>query len=189
MLAFGSNRDAEEALPLPEVWLLSQAQRRRIEPYFPLSHFSPPVDHRSLVSGIIFVIRNGLRWRDAPTAQGLRCRLVPPCLGRACHRCLHPVETQLQSALPIRPQPLPPALKGGKNVRQTQGVAGHLHLLRPLRLHLDVRHLHRRNPHLLAATMNPEPMHNERCSHAAKFLPQRQAIRACPVPIAWGWRA
>ena len=43
---------------------------RRIEPYFPLSHGVPRVDDRRVISGIIFVIRNGLRWRDAP--QGLR---------------------------------------------------------------------------------------------------------------------
>lgn len=36
---------------------------RPIEPYFPLSHGIPRVDDRRIVSGIIFVIRNGLRWR------------------------------------------------------------------------------------------------------------------------------
>ena len=53
-----------------ELWLLSEAQMRRIEPYFPLSHGIPRVDDRRIVSGIIFVIRNGLRWRDAPAAYG-----------------------------------------------------------------------------------------------------------------------
>jgi len=43
---------------------------RRIAPYFPLSHGIPRVDDRRIVSGIIFVIRNGLRWRDAPAAFG-----------------------------------------------------------------------------------------------------------------------
>src|SRR3546814_8097162 len=43
---------------------------RRIEPYFPLSHGVPRVDDRRIVSGIIFVIRNGLRWRDAPSEYG-----------------------------------------------------------------------------------------------------------------------
>jgi putative transposase len=43
---------------------------RRIEPYFPLSHGIPRVDDRRIISGIIFVIRNGLRWRDAPAAYG-----------------------------------------------------------------------------------------------------------------------
>ena len=47
------------------IWL-SGAQIRRIEPYFPLSHGVPRVDERRVISGIFFVIRNGLRWRDAP---------------------------------------------------------------------------------------------------------------------------
>ena len=51
------------------IWL-SEAQMRRIEPYFPLSHGVPRVDDRRVVSGIIFVIRNGLRWRDAPKDYG-----------------------------------------------------------------------------------------------------------------------
>lgn len=55
---------------MSEVWMLSEAQMRRIEPYFPLSHGIPRVDDRRIVSGIIFVIRNGLRWRDAPAGYG-----------------------------------------------------------------------------------------------------------------------
>ncbi len=55
---------------MTEVWMLSEAQMRRIEPYFPLSHGIPRVDDRRIVSGIIFVTRNGLRWRDAPAAYG-----------------------------------------------------------------------------------------------------------------------
>src|ERR1700712_3938882 len=51
------------------IWL-SEAQMRRIEPYFPLSHGIPRVDDRRVLSGIIFVIRNGLRWRDAPGGYG-----------------------------------------------------------------------------------------------------------------------
>jgi putative transposase len=51
------------------IWL-SEAQMRRIEPYFPLSHGVPRVDDRRIISGIIFVIRNGLRWRDAPAVYG-----------------------------------------------------------------------------------------------------------------------
>ena len=51
------------------IWL-SEAQMRRIAPYFPLSHGVPRVDDRRIVSGIIFVIRNGLRWRDAPADYG-----------------------------------------------------------------------------------------------------------------------
>ena len=51
------------------IWL-SEAQMRRIEPYFPLSHGLPRVDDRWMISGIIFVIRNGLRWRDVPADYG-----------------------------------------------------------------------------------------------------------------------
>ena len=51
------------------IWL-SEAQMRRIEPYFPLSHGVPRMDDRRVISGIIFVIRNGLRWRDAPSEYG-----------------------------------------------------------------------------------------------------------------------
>jgi putative transposase len=43
---------------------------RRIEPYFPLSHGVPRVGDRRIVSGIIFVIRNTVRWRDAPVEYG-----------------------------------------------------------------------------------------------------------------------
>jgi len=57
-------------LLVSELWLLSEAQMRRIEPYFPLSHGIPRVDDRRIVSGIIFVIRNGLRWRDVPAGYG-----------------------------------------------------------------------------------------------------------------------
>lgn len=55
---------------MSDLTLLSEAQMRRIEPYFPLSHGIPRVDDRRVMSGIVFVIRNGLRWRDAPTGYG-----------------------------------------------------------------------------------------------------------------------
>ena len=45
-------------------------QMARLEPYFPKSHGKPRVDDRRVLSGIIFVNRNGLRWRDAPAAYG-----------------------------------------------------------------------------------------------------------------------
>ena len=51
-------------------FLLSKAQMRRIEPFFPLSHGVPRVDDRRIVSGIIYVIKHGLMWRDAPKGYG-----------------------------------------------------------------------------------------------------------------------
>ena len=55
---------------MDDLLLLSEAQMRRMEPYFPLSHGVPRVDDRRVLSGILFVIRNGLRWRDAPREYG-----------------------------------------------------------------------------------------------------------------------
>ena len=51
------------------LWL-SDRQMAVIAPFFPLAHGVPRVDDRRVVSGIVFVIRNGLRWRDAPSAYG-----------------------------------------------------------------------------------------------------------------------
>jgi putative transposase len=51
------------------LWL-SVEQLRRIEPYFPRSHGMPRVDDHRVVSGIVFVIKNGLRWCDAPKEYG-----------------------------------------------------------------------------------------------------------------------
>ena len=55
---------------MSNLFWLSAAQMRRIEPWFPLSHGVPRVDDRRVISGIIFIIRNGLRWRDAPKDYG-----------------------------------------------------------------------------------------------------------------------
>jgi transposase len=42
----------------------------RLKPFFPVSHGVPRVDDKRVLSGIIFVNRNGLRWRDAPAVYG-----------------------------------------------------------------------------------------------------------------------
>ena len=55
---------------MPELFLLSRAQMRRIEPFFPRSRGLPRVDDRRVVSGIVYVIRNGLQWKDAPRGYG-----------------------------------------------------------------------------------------------------------------------
>ena len=51
------------------LWLTDK-QMRRIEPYLPLSHGIPRVDDKRVLMGIIFLIRNGLDWRDAPRDYG-----------------------------------------------------------------------------------------------------------------------
>jgi transposase len=55
---------------MSDLLLLSERQMARISPFFPLSHGVPRVDDRRVVSGIIYVIRNGLQWKDAPKAYG-----------------------------------------------------------------------------------------------------------------------
>src|SRR5713101_3835084 len=52
-----------------QFWL-TKAQLKRIEPFFPRTRGIPRVDDRRAVSGIVHVIRNGLRWRDAPAVYG-----------------------------------------------------------------------------------------------------------------------
>lgn len=55
---------------MSDLFWLTDAQMARLEPYFPKSHGKPRVDDRRVLSGIIFINRNGLRWRDAPEAYG-----------------------------------------------------------------------------------------------------------------------
>lgn len=49
-----------------DLFLLSERQMARISRCFPLAHGVPRVDDRPIVSGIVYFIRNGLRWKDAP---------------------------------------------------------------------------------------------------------------------------
>jgi transposase len=56
--------------PMSDLFLLSECQMTRISPSFPLAHGVPRVDDRRVVSGIVYVIRNGLQWKDAPKAYG-----------------------------------------------------------------------------------------------------------------------
>ena len=50
-------------------WLTNE-QMDRLRPFFPKSHGKPRVDDRRVLSSIIFVNRNGLRWRAAPREYG-----------------------------------------------------------------------------------------------------------------------
>jgi transposase len=52
------------------MFLLSEAQMSRISPYFPLAHRVPCLDDRRVISGIVYVIRYGLQWKDAPKEYG-----------------------------------------------------------------------------------------------------------------------
>lgn len=49
---------------------LTDAQMERLRPFFPKSRGRSRVDNRRVLSRIIFINRNGLRWRDAPAVYG-----------------------------------------------------------------------------------------------------------------------
>jgi len=55
---------------MSDLFMLSEKQFNRIKPYFPLSHGVARVDDWRVISGIIYVIRNGLQWKDAPKGYG-----------------------------------------------------------------------------------------------------------------------
>ena len=48
----------------------TEAQVKRMSPHFPRSRGIARVDDLKVLSGILHVIRNGLRWRDAPPEYG-----------------------------------------------------------------------------------------------------------------------
>ncbi len=50
--------------------LVDQGAEGASSAVFSTSHGAPRVDDRRILSGIIFVNRNGLRWRDAPAEYG-----------------------------------------------------------------------------------------------------------------------
>ncbi len=55
---------------MSDLFWLTEAQMARLRPFFPKSRGRPRVDDRRVLSGIIFINRNGLRWRDAPKEYG-----------------------------------------------------------------------------------------------------------------------
>ncbi len=55
---------------MSDLFWLTDDKLERLQPFFPKSHGRPRVDDRRVLSGIIFVNRNGLRWRDAPKDYG-----------------------------------------------------------------------------------------------------------------------
>src|SRR3546814_13037272 len=66
-----SDSGSVRRLRMSDLYWLTDEQMTRLQPYFPKSHGKPRVDDRRVLSGIVFVNRNGLRWRDAPSAGGM----------------------------------------------------------------------------------------------------------------------
>ena len=55
---------------MSELPMLPSEQFEKIKRYFPYPNGVPRVDDLRVISGIIYVIRNGLRWSDAPSGYG-----------------------------------------------------------------------------------------------------------------------
>ncbi len=51
---------------MSDLFWLTDEQMERLRPFFPKSHGKPRVEDRRVLSSIIFMNRNGMRWRDAP---------------------------------------------------------------------------------------------------------------------------
>ena len=94
---------------MSELYWLTDEQMARLEPYFPKSHGKPRVDDRRVLSGIVFVNRNGLRWpsRVWPTQDALQLMeavgrkwRVPAHDGRAGRRERHAQDDNDRRDLP-----------------------------------------------------------------------------------------
>lgn len=69
------NRDAEPVIApehgdADDLFWLSNDQLARLHPFFPTRSGKPRADDRRVLSGIIHVKLNGLRWQDAPREYG-----------------------------------------------------------------------------------------------------------------------
>ena len=67
---FDSLLSTKEGFVMADLIWLTNEQMRRISPYFPKPHGIPRVDERKTISRIVFVIKNGARWRDVPKEHG-----------------------------------------------------------------------------------------------------------------------
>lgn len=54
-----------------DLFYLSEEQFNKIKQYLPYTHERLRCDDRCVISGIIFVLKRGLQWRDAPREYGV----------------------------------------------------------------------------------------------------------------------
>jgi transposase len=59
---------------MSNLFWLTDAQMVRLAPFFSKSNCKPRMDDRRVLSGIIAINRNDLRWCDEPKDYGLRRR-------------------------------------------------------------------------------------------------------------------
>jgi len=73
-----------------DLFWLTDEQMTRLQAYFPKSHGKPGVDDRRVLSGIIFVNRNGLRWCDELKEYGRLKDALQPVEAVGRKECLRP---------------------------------------------------------------------------------------------------
>jgi transposase len=52
------------------MWLIGEGSFEGLRQCFPKSRGKPLVDDWRVISGVVYVLRNGLRWKDAPKEYG-----------------------------------------------------------------------------------------------------------------------
>lgn len=55
---------------MSDLFCVTEEKVERLRPYFPESHGKARVDDRRVLSGIVFVSRDGLQWRDVRREYG-----------------------------------------------------------------------------------------------------------------------
>ena len=64
---------------MSDLYRLTDEQMAKLAPFFPRPHGKPRVDDKRVLSGIIFINHNGLRWRDAHSEYGPHKTLYSRC--------------------------------------------------------------------------------------------------------------
>lgn len=70
---------------MSDLFWLTDEQTEQLRPFLPKSYGKPRVDDRRVLSGIVLVNRNGLRWQDHPaiTARTKRYPIGASAGGRS----------------------------------------------------------------------------------------------------------
>jgi len=127
---------------MDDLFLLSKAQMRRIAPFFPLSHGIPRVDDRRVISGIVFVIKNRLRWRDAPAAYGPHKTIYNRFICWSLMGVFNRIFAELAGQAGQAGEP-------DRIMIDATHLKAHRNQIPSMRAYLHARHLHRRNHGLL----------------------------------------
>ena len=86
---------------MSDLFWLTDEQMAKLAPFFPKSHGKPRVDDRRVLSGIIFINRNGLHRLTRPKPMGCVFRRIRPAIPILCahlFRAIRPPLTRCREA-------------------------------------------------------------------------------------------